>query len=105
MNKNTAILALIIIIGVFGYFTFFTNDNALDILEQEKLEAINERDKAFKVRDSLNLVNIKITDSLRNEELNIKYTVDEKPIYIDRDIDFALDVLTNYNYTRAETEN
>ena len=104
MNKNIVIVVLMAIIGVFVYFTFFTNDDTLDLIEQEKLKAIQERDKAFKVRDSLTSANIKITDSLRKEEQNIKYVPYEKLIYADRTIDDALDILSNYTYSRTTTE-
>ena len=104
MNKNIVIVVLMAIIGVFVYFTFFTNDDTLDLIEQEKLKAIQERDKAFKVRDSLTSANVKITDSLRKEEQNIKYVPYEKLIYADRTIDDALDILSNYTYSRTTTE-
>ena len=104
MNKNIVIVVLMAVIGVFVYFTFFANDDTLDLIEQEKLKAIQERDKAFKVRDSLTSANVKITDSLRKEEQNIKYVPYEKLIYADRTIDDALDILSNYTYSRATTE-
>ena len=105
-NKNLLIAILTIALVVCGYFIIFNppNTELLNKLQEEKIFLEQEKDATMVEIDSLREINIRTTDSLRKEELNIKYETYKEYIYPDRTIDDALIILTEYKYNPGTEE-
>ncbi len=102
MNKNTTLNILLIIgISVIGWLWYSDNSDFKEQItdikkKQDSTSLIIQKD--YKVRDSIILAERKSNDSLKNRVDKIQYIPYEKHTYIDRSIDDALDVLSEYQY-------
>jgi len=95
------IILIIIIIGGFIYFKNKTSDLEYKLREND----IKHKKELQAVRDSTHLEIEKITtnyktkfDSIANAPYKIKYIRYEKPVYIDRTFDDAINIITSYRY-------
>lgn len=104
MNKIKEIIIGILLIGLgILYFSFQStvsryDKQISDLKEEKKIELKEEKKKIIIKRDSLIQLKIKKYDSLLSEKQTIEYIPYEKPIYVDRTLDDAIYVLSNYSY-------
>ena len=107
--KNTAIvvlIALIIGIVIYGKMMFSRYEKDLNNLrEEKKIELKEEKKKIIIERDSLIQLKIIKYDSLLKAKQTIKYVPYEKPVYINRTLNDAINILSNYSYQRTKTKN
>lgn len=105
MNRFLMYLFIATTIGVSIWFVVyhFSKKNEISKLQDENRLMLQKETK--RIKDSLTFVvehlrirNNLTTDSLRLEESRIKLVPYEKLIYADRDVDGALDVISNYKY-------
>lgn len=102
------IIALLLSTSILGFVVVSKNKAISDC---ENKETVIEKDKIKKINDSiLNLYQNKIKayerkiDSLAKLKQQIKYVPYEKYYYSDRNVDTALDIISNYQYdTRARS--
>ena len=109
MKTKTLIIifASLLTIIIAQYFFFKYQNN---ILKNENLELIKEKKEAVKkIRDSafskineITVTSKKRIDSIINIPPTIKWYPYEKPVFTNRSIDDALDVITRYNYNTKE---
>lgn len=96
---NSLMIGAILLLGLLYYSERRGRLSAEQKFYQEKKEALRkQRDSAHKTIDSLTFSLEKTTDSLRIEEQNIKYRPYEKLMYVDRDVDSALDTIAKYRF-------
>jgi predicted negative regulator of RcsB-dependent stress response len=96
------ITILLILSGVFAFMYFVTNSK----LEQAKSKNLKEKKEALRKLSKRKNFEIDSVIKSKNEEykllLNleqeIKYVPYEKLRYVDRDLDAALDVVSDYKY-------
>ncbi len=97
------LILIIIIVAQFFYFKMKTSDleqENLDLQEEKKVELKQVRDSAFYKITELT-INSKITfDSILEISKEIQYIPYERLIYADRNLDTALDIISNYNYKK-----
>lgn len=105
MNTKTSIYIVIslILFIVFQYFHFnmkIKNLSQLNIeIKEEKLEEIRKvRDSAINKIENITYESNKRFDSILAIPPKIKWKKYEKPIYIDRTLDDALDIISKYEY-------
>lgn len=105
------IIGILIIIIVIQFFYFksqnsFLVQQNLDLIEEKKVDLKKVRDSAFFKIEELT-ANSQITfDSILEISQEIKYFPYEKLIYVNRSLDDALDIISNYRYNEpAKREN
>ena len=103
-TKTILIIIGILIIIIGGQYFLYKSQNAdkdqeiLDLIEDKKVELKKVRDSAFfKIKELT--INSQITfDSILEISQKIKYIPYEKLIYADRNLDDALDIISDYQY-------
>lgn len=104
--KNKLILSgfiiLLLTVGVFAFLYYDTNSKLEEAQIQSKLDkkkALEELEKQYE--EAIKLLNsefLKLHEEYSNQEDNVKYIPYEKLLYVDRDVDTALDIIANYNF-------
>ncbi len=110
-NKVYKVIVLLLLISV-GVLFFYSNNRInklkkenIELKEAKKIELRKVRDSAFVKIDSIVSSSSKKFDSILNIPPTIKWRKYEKPIYINRSLDDALDVISGYKYNkRAEAK-
>ncbi len=109
-TKTILILFSILIIIIGGQYFLYKSRNAdkdqeiLDLQEEKKTELKMVRDSAFFKIEELT-INSQITfDSILEISQEIKYIPYEKLIYADRNLDDALDIISDYKYNKTAKE-
>lgn len=95
---------IIIIVAQFFYFKIKTSDleqENLDLVEDKKDELKQVRDSAFWKITQLTIKSQITFDSILDISQEIKYIPYEKFIYADRNLDDALDIISNYKYNET----
>ena len=111
INKLKDYLIVVLIVAViasFLYARFLEKDYSKQLLELKKArvkELKSEKIKVINERDSLIELGIIKYDSLLNVKPEIKYIKYEVPVYINRTLDDAIGVLSDYTYKRATNKN
>jgi hypothetical protein len=109
--KNKILIGLFAILTIGIVAQYFIYKNEVSFLEQENLDLLEEKKTDLKkVRDSAFVKINEITvnsknrfDSIANIPPIIKWYPYEKPIFINRDVDSALDIISRYNYNSEKS--
>ena len=97
-------ILIIVIVGQYFYFKVKTSDleqENLDLVEEKKVELKQVRDSAFVKIEELTINSQIAFDSILEISQKIKYVPYEKFIYADRNLDDALDIISNYQYNET----
>lgn len=106
-NKTILIVFGILILAIVGQFFLYKNQKSfleqenLDLKEEKKVEIKKVRDSAFAKIEEITISSKETFDSILNISQKIKYIPYEKLIYADRNLDDALDIISNYRYNET----
>lgn len=101
------IALLVLLIGQYFYYRHQNSklsDTITELREEQKRELKRARDSAYLKIETITKVSKKSFDSILAIPPTIKYVKYEKPYFINRSLDDALQLLSNYRYNAKPTE-